>query len=84
MPVHSHSVNVNDEDPATLTQPAANRILARSGAGDACQTDTSGGLQQMNSAAIGAAGASLPHNNMQPYLAVTFIIALQGIFPPRG
>ncbi|MES2759841.1 MAG: hypothetical protein V4693_20920 [Pseudomonadota bacterium] len=23
------------------------------------------------------------HNNMQPYLAITFIIALQGIYPPR-
>jgi microcystin-dependent protein len=29
-------------------------------------------------------GGTQPHNNMQPYLAVTFIIALQGIFPPRG
>jgi microcystin-dependent protein len=28
-------------------------------------------------------GGGLPHNNMQPYLALTFIIALQGIFPPR-
>ncbi|MBW8841418.1 MAG: phage tail protein, partial [Sphingomonadales bacterium] len=29
-------------------------------------------------------GGSQPHNNMQPYLAVTFIIALQGIFPARN
>jgi microcystin-dependent protein len=28
-------------------------------------------------------GGSQPHNNMQPYLTVTFIIALQGIFPQR-
>jgi microcystin-dependent protein len=28
-------------------------------------------------------GGSQPHNNMQPYLALTFIIALQGIFPQR-
>ncbi|MFO7180607.1 MAG: tail fiber protein [Pseudomonadota bacterium] len=34
--------------------------------------------------AIGFAGNSAPHNNMQPYLALTFIIALQGVFPPRG
>jgi len=33
--------------------------------------------------ALTIAGSSLPHNNMQPYLVVTFIIALQGIFPPR-
>ncbi|MDQ1731679.1 MAG: hypothetical protein QOK10_1838 [Pseudonocardiales bacterium] len=28
-------------------------------------------------------GGNQPHNNMPPYLAVTFIIALQGIFPMR-
>ena len=33
---------------------------------------------------LSAAGNSQPHNNMQPYLAVTFIIALQGVFPPRS
>ena len=34
--------------------------------------------------ALGITGGSQPHNNMQPYLAVSFIIALQGIFPPRN
>jgi microcystin-dependent protein len=29
-------------------------------------------------------GGSQPHNNMQPYLGLNFVIALQGIFPPRG
>jgi microcystin-dependent protein len=29
-------------------------------------------------------GGSQPHNNMQPYLGLTFIIALQGVFPARG
>jgi microcystin-dependent protein len=33
---------------------------------------------------IGNAGGSQPHENMQPYLAVRFIIALQGIFPSRS
>lgn len=33
---------------------------------------------------IGAAGGGRPHNNLQPLLAVNFIIALQGIFPARG
>lgn len=32
----------------------------------------------------GPAGNSMPINVQQPYLAVTFIIALQGIFPSRG
>lgn len=28
-------------------------------------------------------GGSQPHNNMSPYLTLYFIIAMQGIFPPR-
>jgi microcystin-dependent protein len=28
--------------------------------------------------------ATVPHNNLQPYLVVTFIIAMQGIFPSRN
>jgi microcystin-dependent protein len=37
----------------------------------------------MNPTALAIAGGSLPHNNMPPYLVVNFIIALQGVFPPR-
>lgn len=29
-------------------------------------------------------GNSLPHNNMQPYLAISFVVALQGVFPARS
>jgi microcystin-dependent protein len=38
----------------------------------------------MNAQTIAPAGGGNPHNNLMPCLAVTFIIALQGIFPPRG
>jgi microcystin-dependent protein len=34
--------------------------------------------------ALAATGGSQPHNNLQPYLAVNFCIALQGIFPSRN
>jgi microcystin-dependent protein len=37
----------------------------------------------MHPQALSVTGSSFPHNNMQPYLTVTFIIALQGVFPPR-
>jgi microcystin-dependent protein len=38
----------------------------------------------MNGGAVGPSGGNLPHNNLQPYLVLNFIIALQGIFPPRS
>lgn len=37
----------------------------------------------MNATALSPTGGSQPHNNWSPFLGVTFIIALQGIFPPR-
>jgi microcystin-dependent protein len=36
-----------------------------------------------NNADVNGNGASAPHNNMMPSLGVTFIIALQGVFPGR-
>jgi len=33
---------------------------------------------------IGITGSSVPHQNQQPYLALNFCIAFNGIFPPRG
>ena len=37
----------------------------------------------MNPQAVGAAGGSQPHDNMLPFLAVSFIISLFGIFPTQ-
>lgn len=37
----------------------------------------------MNPAALSISGSSFPHNNLAPYLVLNFIIALQGVFPPR-
>jgi microcystin-dependent protein len=38
----------------------------------------------MNVADLQITGGNQPHNNMPPYLAVYFIIALQGAYPPRN
>jgi microcystin-dependent protein len=35
----------------------------------------------MSGSAIGAQGGNQPHENMQPFLVVTFIISLFGVFP---
>jgi microcystin-dependent protein len=39
---------------------------------------------QLNPLSVASTGGSLPHNNMMPYLGLTFIIALQGVYPPRS
>lgn len=38
----------------------------------------------MNPLAMSITGSSFPHNNMHPYLTLTFMIAMQGVFPPRS
>src|SRR6202790_1902540 len=38
---------------------------------------------QMAAGAIGTTGNSQPHDNMKPFLAVSFIISLFGIFPSQ-
>lgn len=37
----------------------------------------------MREGTLTAAGGSQPHNNLQPYLVLSYIIALQGIFPSQ-
>lgn len=39
--------------------------------------------EAMNPATIGAAGSNLPFPIQQPYLAVTYCVALEGVFPSR-
>jgi microcystin-dependent protein len=47
-------------------------------------TATTTPLVNLNAASIQTAGGSQPHTNIQPYLCVMYVIALQGIFPSRN
>src|ERR1700752_543828 len=42
------------------------------------------GLTTLNAGSIANVGGSQANNNMMPYLVLTFIIALQGIFPSQN
>jgi len=83
LPVHTHTANGRAAD-GTHPSPAANMWgQARVGRvndlmyGTPATTTMSGG-------ALATVGGGQPHNNRPPYLTVLFIIALQGIYPPRG
>jgi microcystin-dependent protein len=41
-------------------------------------------LQPLNPASIGPAGGTQGHNNLQPYLAMNYSIAIYGVFPSRN
>ncbi len=80
MPGHSHALRAGSTPGST--SPAGNALAPT--ASGASVYRAAGAAAPMAGAAIGAAGSSQPHENRQPYLALTFCIALQGIFPSRG
>jgi microcystin-dependent protein len=42
------------------------------------------GTVQLVDQVIAPVGGDQPHNNLMPYLTLSFCIALQGVFPPRS
>jgi microcystin-dependent protein len=82
IPLHTHSFQADNVDPADLNIPSPARTLAISQNAFAYQPSASN-LGQMAFQALPPAGGDLPHNNMQPYLTLNFCIALQGVFPQR-
>ena len=81
-PIHNHFVQGNFNAGDVFT-PSPTVALTNSSPGNAYISGNQS-LVQMSPQAISIAGSSLPHNNMMPFLTLTFIIALQGIFPPRS
>jgi microcystin-dependent protein len=59
-----------------------NNVLAQSNTFDPYQT-TAGSIA-MAPQSISSVGGSQPHTNLQPYLCINFIIALEGIFPSQN
>jgi len=87
MPAHNHLVNASTTI-ATQVLPT-NFILAQST--DAGVGGTPSNFIEASSAnttmapnALSISGSSLPHDNMQPYLTISFIIALTGVYPSRN
>lgn len=81
IPQHNHLLNAYSES-GDVGSPA-NALLATTGALDP-EYRASGTLVQMAGNAIGVAGGNQPHNNIQPYLATNYSIALEGIYPSRN
>jgi microcystin-dependent protein len=79
IPFHTHTLGGSQDRSDELTSPAGR--LPPGGGVDLYSAPAN--LTQMAATALPVAGGSLPHNNMMPYLALNFCIAMQGVFPPR-
>ncbi len=82
MPSHNHSLLAANA-PGTSFSPTATSYLARSVGGNVYDSndDSSNAL---NADTLHNTGGSQAHNNMQPFLAINYIIALQGLYPSRS
>jgi microcystin-dependent protein len=75
LPTHTHVMN-GSSTPADTNTPDGAYLGSVSNAYGAAAD-----LVSMSPASVTAVGGSQAHLNMQPFLALTFCIALQGIFP---
>jgi microcystin-dependent protein len=90
MPGHNHTVVVNNTPGnAVASNGAFLSGGAPTGSGPNASllrmyTTASSSQLTLNPASSGITGSNQAHSNIQPYLAVNFVIALQGIFPSRN
>jgi microcystin-dependent protein len=82
VPSHGHAMQASGFD-GDLKMPDPKRSLAVATGANAYQSNASQALQPFSLTSMGIAGGGLPHNNMQPFLTLTFIISLKGVFPQR-
>lgn len=80
-PTHQHVQSATSAT-VTINIPAGNILLGSSAPNDFYTGPAA--LVPLLPASISTAGGSQPHNNMQPYLVLSFCIALQGIFPSQN
>jgi microcystin-dependent protein len=76
---HTHILNANSGVGNVTSN--LNAVLAKAPANfyaSAAQLTT------MNAGSVTNAGGNQPHTNQQPYLVLSFCIALQGIFPSQN
>jgi microcystin-dependent protein len=80
LPTHTHTASAANV-PATSNAPSNARMISQSTGANLYAGASN--LQAMAPQAIASVGGSQAHPNMQPYLTLTFCIALQGIFPSQ-
>lgn len=79
MPAHSHQM-MHSGASASTAAPGPSAGFGRT---TTAQIYTTGSTIPATPQSLSPSGGSTPHNNLQPYLTLTFCIALQGIWPSR-
>lgn len=83
IPTHGHGLQ-GSSDLSNNAAPVGNALAAKGRGGRDIYAAGGSPLQPLSPQAIAPAGNSQPHENMQPFTTINFIIALTGIFPSRN
>jgi microcystin-dependent protein len=83
LPSHAH-IQLGQTVPGTATSPSGGVPATPSPADNWYTTNPPVAAEALASPAMTTVGNSLPHDNMQPFLVINFIIAWAGIYPQQG
>lgn len=92
MPAHMHNVEVvvrtsQPQTAAAISQPGSNAYLTNgysltAAKGIVVYSNNKGNIT-LNPQTVGVTGSTTPHANMDPYLAMTYCVCSEGVFPQR-
>jgi microcystin-dependent protein len=81
LPAHTHQAAATTG--ATSVDPTG-KLWSTDPNGNVAAYNTAGSGQNLLAAAISITGSSLPHENIQPFQVINFVISLFGIFPTQN
>lgn len=83
LPVHSHPLSIANS-PGTSSTPTSGGAIASMGPSSPATgaAYVAPGGTQVALAGIGSMGGSQPHNNIQPSIGLSYIMCLEGVYPP--
>ena len=82
LPAHSHTLS-GASDLANASAPGG-ALPAAKPRGGLTRYAPAGSNTVMAPGSVALTGGNQPHNNMQPYLVLAWLIAMEGIFPSRN
>jgi len=84
LPSHTHTAQINADSTVATSDIPKGALPARNAGSTPQYGNTPNTALSANSISINTVGGNQAHPNMQPYITINYIIALQGIYPSRN